>query len=341
MSATQIPSRQQQIEEVHANIFAERIAKRKAAAAQVHTNGNGSSPRSLNLSDAELLKRACAAKNGDRFRALYDRGDWKGQRYPSQSEADLVLFASLFFWTAGDAARADSLFRSSHLMRDKWNRGDYRESTIAKAIQDCEVYSGHKHVVRDTAASEPGENDSGAAQGDILIADKFLAQHRENVRYCPTRGWLIWDGRRWAWDERERITALAEKTVRQIYRDAAATKDDDAREALLKLGGTYSKSERVRHMLEFARAHVAVVQDELDRDGFLLNCRNGTVDLRTGQLKPHDRKDLITKVIDIDYLGDAAKAPRFEKFLVEIFQGKTDLIDYIKQWFSERQQQEA
>lgn len=45
-------------------------------------------------------------------------------------------------------------------------------------------------------------------------------------------------------------------------------------------------------------------------------------------MQPHNRDDRITKLIDIDYLGDAALAPRFERFLTEIFNKDTELIDY-------------
>jgi putative DNA primase/helicase len=173
-------------------------------------------------------------------------------------------------------------------------------------------------------------DDLGLAQGDVLVAERFLVEHGQNVRFCPTRGWLLWDKCRWAFDDREQIVLLAEKTVRRFYREAANAKVGDARDALLKLARTYSRAERIRGMLTIARPHVAIIQDELDRDPFLLNCRNGTVDLRSGILLPHDRDNLISKIIDIEYLGDAAAAPRFQKFLNEIFNEKTELIEFVQ-----------
>jgi putative DNA primase/helicase len=74
---------------------------------------------------------------------------------------------------------------------------------------------------------------------------------------------------------------------------------------------------------------VAVLQDELDRGEYFLNCANGTVDLRDGSLAPADREALITKLIDIDY-GENARAERFERFLQEVFEGKAELIDYLQ-----------
>ena len=87
----------------------------------------------VNLDDAELLARAIAAKNGGRFAALWS-GDTSA--HSSRSEADYALVGALLFWTAGDETRVDRLFRSSGLMREKWDarRGDrtYGEMTIAK-----------------------------------------------------------------------------------------------------------------------------------------------------------------------------------------------------------------
>jgi len=103
-------------------------------------NGShGESP--LGIRDSELLERARRAANGPAFSRLWD-GDWQG-RYASQSEADLALCCHLAFWTRRDRLRIDALFRQSGLYRqDKWERTDYRERTIAAAIQRTrEVYN--------------------------------------------------------------------------------------------------------------------------------------------------------------------------------------------------------
>lgn len=89
------------------------------------------SPRPVDLDDHELLERAFAARNGDKLRRLWE-GDWS--EYPSQSEADLALATHLAFWTRRDVGRMDAMFRASGLMREKWQRDDYRASTIEKAI---------------------------------------------------------------------------------------------------------------------------------------------------------------------------------------------------------------
>jgi hypothetical protein len=86
----------------------------------------------LIVGDDELIAKAMSARNGAKFGRLWN-GQWEGE-YPSQSEADLALCSHLAFWTRGDRAHMDTLFRGSGLMREKWERNDYSSETLDKAI---------------------------------------------------------------------------------------------------------------------------------------------------------------------------------------------------------------
>ena len=85
----------------------------------------------------QILERAMMASNGQKFMALW-RGDYSS--YKSQSEADLALAGELAFWCGPDADRIDAMFRRSGLYRDKWERADYREDTIAMAMDRDRFY---------------------------------------------------------------------------------------------------------------------------------------------------------------------------------------------------------
>lgn len=89
----------------------------------------------VSLSDDTLIEMAKSAKNGARFAALW-AGD-TAEHAGDDSAADLALCCHLAFWTGKDSARIDALFRRSGLYREKWDRNDYRERTIAKAIESC------------------------------------------------------------------------------------------------------------------------------------------------------------------------------------------------------------
>ena len=69
--------------------------------------------------------------------------------------------------------------------------------------------------------------------------------------------------------------------------------------------------------------------DEFDRDMFLLNCKNGTLDLRTGDLKPHGRDDYITRRVELEYKPEV-ECPELQKFLEGIFLNDQEIIGFMQ-----------
>jgi putative DNA primase/helicase len=285
------------------------------------------------LGDAELLARARSAGNG-RFARLYDDGDISG--YPSQSEADLALVSGLMFWTNNDGSRADRLFRDSALYRPKWEREDYRERTLSEAYRPGGGYSGRGEISRadmnkaglleaSDIAEKPGCTDVGNAY-------RFARLCGGHVHYCDPWGqWLHWDRRRWQRDNTQRIWRLARTTVRGILKEAAKETDDGRRSQLSKWAIASESKSLLTNMIGLAESEpgIPITPEELDADAWLLNCRNGTVDLRTGVLRDHDRTDLITKLAPVVY-DPGATCPAWDAFLARIMGGKAELIDYLQ-----------
>jgi putative DNA primase/helicase len=144
------------------------VANRTEQAAQVHKKYLAPLPApqrpispaaQLSISDDELLKKIRASKNSVIVEALW-RGDISA--YNSPSEADMALCNILAFWTGRDAGQMDRLYRSSGLMREKWDRpqsgSTYGKITIQKAIDECrEVYQPgyRKSAEQDFSKVEP------------------------------------------------------------------------------------------------------------------------------------------------------------------------------------------
>src|SRR5215204_2395749 len=135
------------------------------------------------LSDGEVIQKALAASNGARFSRLWN-GDTSG--YGSHSEADLALCGMLAFWTGGDAARIDTLFRQSGLYRKKWERKDYRNRTITEALSGkTEFYKAPKTVkLADGTERKAEEKEERRNQADRLVGyaredvqELFVDQH--------------------------------------------------------------------------------------------------------------------------------------------------------------------
>ena len=199
-----------------------------------------------------------------------------------------------------------------------------RAETGSKAAQ---------RVSQSNAIREPLESRGGFALTDLGNAERLVALFGDRVRFNPERGlWLIWDGRRWQWDEGNmKIMGLAKRAVRSIYKEAAAEPLDARREAL---GSHARKSESWQRLLAMTRLSqsedmVAVTMAELDVNPWLFNCANGTLDLRSGALLGHRKEDLITVMVPITY-DPNAKCPIWGKFLERVTGGSVDLQSYLQ-----------
>ena len=142
--------------------------------------------------------------------------------------------------------------------------------------------------------------------------------------------WLIWNGKRWEYDQTSEIDRLAMKVVRSMYSLLKTASQEEGR----KLFDHIKKSEsqpRLAAMVTLAAKlpGVTVQAKDLDHDPCLLNCLNGTVDLRSGTLRPHARGDLMTRLCECEY-DPAAKCPRWLQFLDEVFQRDAEVIAFVK-----------
>lgn len=165
---------------------------------------------------------------------------------------------------------------------------------------------------------------------DMGNAERFIKQHGTDVRYNYKWGkWLVWDGARWAIDDKGAIMAKAKKTVRSIYEEAAQTEDDNTRKAIAKHARQSEAASRIRGMIELAQSEVPILPEELDKSKWLLNVENGTIDLKTGKLKPHTREDMLTKIAPVTYDVNA-KCPRWLQFLDEVMGGNKALVDFLQ-----------
>src|ERR1035438_4193529 len=163
-------------------------------------------------------------------------------------------------------------------------------------------------------------------------AERFVAQHGSNVRYCwDCRAWFVWDGHRWQRDSGAEVRQLAKLTMRSIYSEASQQSTEGQRRALAAWALRSESAAAIESMLKLAQAEqgIPVESGALDADGWLLNVKNGTVDLRSGELRPHRREDLITKLAPVDF-DPAARCPRWKRFLAEVFEPHPDIPPFVQ-----------
>ena len=125
----------------------------------------------------EIVTGLRAAKNGNKFCRLYDEGDISG--YGSHSEADAGLCAVIAFRAGPNPELIDAIFRKSALYREeKWERDDYRESTIRCGIEACRGVF-HGSAIGNRPSSLPTQE-----QAQIRFAPP--AWHSMSARPCDT-----------------------------------------------------------------------------------------------------------------------------------------------------------
>jgi putative DNA primase/helicase len=310
-------------------------------------------PHPVDLDDRDLLDKAMAARNGAEFRVLWN-GKWE-DRYSSQSEADLALAGLLRFWTGADPARMDSLFRHSALMRTKWDerRGEstYGANTIALALPGDVYTAPQSSCLHEDSTEEfdptfgeespfppigaPDRETKSANEylrSDLGNAELFADRHADRLRHVKERRlWLVWESGRWRPDTTGAAERAAKALARERLRAAADVDGEDEQKKAVGWAMTSQSDPRIRAALSLATTEPTIVlrADDLDRDPFLLGCANGTLDLRSGELRDPDPEDLITLGNEIPYEPGAA-CPRWDHFLEEVFNGDRDLIGYVR-----------
>ena len=296
----------------------------------------------LKLHPDEILPRARAAKNGHKFRTLYDFGDLSDYEN-DESAADMALCRLLAFWCGRRPEVIDQLFRGSALFKApgraaKWDGPcsgglTYGQYTIKRVLESCTQFFGDQKPVSVSDADVPVT--CGFKADDIGNSQRFAAQHQSRARYCPPwKCWLIYDRDegRWVRDECFVVEALAKATARSIDREAGDIEDEAKRDAMRKFAKQSTDRSRRQKMLEDARSEddMIIRPTQLDIDRYLFNVQNGTIDLRTGKIRPHAPEDRLSQLAPVVF-DPKAKCPVFEKFIADILGGDEELIEFMAQ----------
>jgi putative DNA primase/helicase len=159
----------------------------------------------------------------------------------------------------------------------------------------------------------------------------FAERNRDAIRYCEDAGgWYAWDGRRWRRDRAE-VARLAYDACFAIADSAEVLDDLALRKKRISFAIACQRRRGVEAMMALAQPlrGVALAETDLDASPWLLNVANGTIDLRDGVLHAHRRDALLTKLADVEF-DPNAQAPRWLRFLDEIFAGDQDTIAFLQ-----------
>lgn len=311
------------------------------------------------LTDEQVIEHASRSESGEKFRALME-GRWE-EGYDSQSDADMALVSILAFWCGNVEEQIDRIFRTSGLFRDKWDRqtGDstYGQITIRNAVTTNDtIYT----PIRDSESAENDFTDLDEQdtlpsfepdlskvtlsleemqphtnpryqRDEIGIGYAFADYFKPIARFDRERGiWYVFDGKVWQPDENALAVAeLAKRLADRLYTFALQIKDEDTRNRYIKRVQKLQMRKNRRTMIEDAKSVYPVPHSIFDRNTDLFNCQNGTLNLTTGEFRPHDPADFLTLMSGITYDPDAA-CPRWNTFISEVMVNDADLAAYLQ-----------
>lgn len=244
-------------------------------------------------------------KNGEKFSKLFDKGDISD--YGSHSEADVALCAMIAFRTGDDRNMIDKLFRQSALYRDKWERADYRDSTIAFGIHACNG-KYHRSKMEHPCFIKFNE-ETGLPYVSVPLLAKYTRKH---LNYVLVRD----DGKqgvlKYVYEDGCYRLYSSDMLLGIIKRYIA-----DYDEELVKMGKV---NEALQHIVTDLNY---ISQDELDADEDLINFRNGLLKITADELTlmPHSPQVLSTIQIPCDWKGKDTPTPVFDKYIHTLTNG--------------------
>jgi len=195
---------------------------------------------------------------------------------------------------------------------------DDEVSRIAHSIARYPAGRNHDELVQSL-------NDKGNAE-------RFVAQHKLDARYVPDRGrWLVWNGTFWTDDVVGEVIERAKVTASLLFAEAIGLTSVELQRVVARHAQTSHQRPRLEAMVKLAASDPTIVVREraLDQDDWLFGVRNGVIDLRTGQLRPHRREDLLTRIAPVEFHHEA-QCPIWRAFINRVTGNDSELARYVQ-----------
>lgn len=269
---------------------------------------NYSAKRDGNRNTFDVICNLRKQKNGAKFVKLFDKGDFSD--YGSQSEADLALCTMLAFRAGDNPEMIDTLFRQSALYRPKWDRADYREMTIEKAIEACGERF-HKSV-----KPHPDwvvYNEKGIPR---ISATKLAKAVKSMVKYILVRD-NGKEGVRVYLYEHGVYKYYAPDMFKAVIKNIIAEYDED----IVSMGAVHETYAILTTDLSY------VPESALNAREDIINFRNGLLVVTAADvhLIPHTPDILTTIQIPCSYMENLIPTPNFDRYLHTLTNGDRDV----------------
>jgi putative DNA primase/helicase len=354
---SEVNARQQQVDDIYGQVFGTATPTQLPARFAAPTSD-------CELSDDAIIEKARRSRrSGGKFAALW-AGNWNGH-FSSQSEADSSLVFTLVFYTK-DAGQIDRMFRTSGLIRKKWDerhgQQTYGKMTIAKALAQV---TGHYQPRNSAASKSPAEAPNGDDPTDdglvalgtrdpktnrlVLSPKKTLPtakafvlefhHHRQGRTLHSYAGaLLVWRGNRFVEIEeetlRQKLQPWLHDALRYVFNKPTGT---------MELVDFESNPSTVKAAVESIRIHVhlpatvtppawlSAADAQLDPRE-LLPCLSGNLHIPSGRMLPPTPTLFNINALDFDYDASAESPELWLNFLAQLWGEDAESIELLQEW---------
>ncbi|MBV1818007.1 phage/plasmid primase, P4 family [Clostridium cochlearium] len=161
---------------------------------------------------------------------------------------------------------------------------------------------------------------------------RLVNKYEKCIRYANEWDkWLIYNENRWEKDKIGAIDRMAKSIIEDIREEAKNEVDENKKKEKLKAVNRFGNIRNIKGMIKSATSEkeVRISIDDFDKNKYLINCKNATIDLKKNICYKNDPKDYITKVLNIEY-NPKATCPRWKKFISEIVNEDKELEEFIQ-----------
>jgi putative DNA primase/helicase len=203
-----------------------------------------------------------------------------------------------------------------------------------KSVEEVMAFLGATRVSAAAPSDEtiPDVDTSGFSyrKSDTGNAERLVRRFGARIRYVGNQGmWRVWNGTCWEEDQKNMLDRASKRVAKELFEEALDLEEEE-RKKMLQWAITSESRDRRSAMIDLAAKERAVISliKEYDRDPWLFNVQNGTIDLKTQTLRSHRPEDMMTKMSPVNYDANAS-CPRFDKFILEAMNGDQELVNFL------------
>ena len=206
------------------------------------------------------------------------------------------------------------------------------ETRNGRVIMD-EDLSSKMYLIKQYHPEKADETSSGFEWSEMGMANLFGLLYSHEARYCPEhKSWYTYHEGAWRKDEGSILVSEKIKDfVRLMILYCGEIEDDDTRKSYTGFVNKMGDRRMRDRILKDATGELRISAVQFDADPYLINCLNGTYDLRDYSFREHNWEDFLTMQTSFNHtVSRDVKCKRWEKFIKEVTQNDADKADFLQ-----------